>query len=88
VPLAPPDQLAGVVAALAPLSVVLADWLSTTAALGSGWRPSATRTRRRSASLIRAQVPSSRQRLKYQYAVRQLGKPSGRYRHWQPVRNT
>jgi hypothetical protein len=60
VPLAALYELRTVVAAVAPFSVVLALWLSTRAALGSSSRASPTRTRRRSASLTRCQVPSSR----------------------------
>lgn len=58
--------LVGVVATRAPLSVVFTLWLSRIAALGSGSRPTATRARRRRASVTRSQVPSSVQRTKYQ----------------------
>src|SRR5205823_11777784 len=73
--------LAGVVAAIPPFSVVCTDWLSSAAALGSGSRPCRTRSWRRSASLICSQVPSSRQRAKYQYTVFQLGRSWGSSRH-------
>lgn len=66
VPFPPLYLLATVVPAHAPLSVVLTDWLSSTAALGSGSRPICGRTRRRRASVTRSQVPSSWNRVKHQ----------------------
>lgn len=54
----------------------------------SGSRPSASRSRSRSASCSRVTVPSSRQRLKYQYTVCHGGRSCGSCRHAQPVRNT
>jgi len=56
--LATVDFLAGVVPMYPPFSVVFTDWLSTIPAVGSGFFPSATRTARRSASLIRSQTPA------------------------------
>ena len=52
--------LAAIVAACAPFSVVLTDWLSTINTLGSASRPLSWRSFSRNASLIRSQVPSRR----------------------------
>ena len=52
--------LAGIISMEPPFSVVLTDWLSIIAALGSGSRPSASRSSVRKASCIRSQVPSRR----------------------------
>jgi hypothetical protein len=68
--------------------VVFALWLSMTAALASGARPSATRTRVRSASCARRSVPPTRQRRKRAYTVGQGGNSRGSMRHAHPERST
>ena len=55
------DFLAGIISMDPPFSVVLTDWLSRMAALGSASRPTARRTCLCSASWICVQVPSRRQ---------------------------
>jgi hypothetical protein len=52
------DVLAAIEAARPPLSAVGTDWLSTLPALGSGARPTATRTCRRSWSCTHSHLPS------------------------------
>jgi hypothetical protein len=59
-PFATVDFLAGVIAMEPTFSVVLTDWLSIMAALGSSSRPSAMRTFARNASWSCVQVPSRR----------------------------
>ena len=59
-PFAAVDLLARIISVEPPFSVVLTDWLSRIAALGSASRPSATRTRVRSVSWIRSHVPFRR----------------------------
>jgi hypothetical protein len=84
-------DLLGVVPARVAFGAVSAarmDWESITAADGAAARPAAWRARSRSASCTAARVPSSRQRAKYSYPVRQGGKSRGRYRHAHPVRST
>jgi hypothetical protein len=71
-----------------PTPVVFADWLSITAALASGVRPSATRTRVRSASCARRSVPLTRQRRNRAYTVGHGGNSRGSMRHAQPERST
>lgn len=55
------DFLAGIISMDPPFSVVLTDWLSRIAALGSGSRPTEIRTSLCNVSWIRVQVPSRRQ---------------------------
>ena len=55
------DFLAGIISMDPPFSVVLTDWLSRIAALGSGSRPTEMRTSLCNVSWIRVQVPSRRQ---------------------------
>src|SRR4051794_10913346 len=88
VPLAAGDLLSPIVAAGPPFSVVLTDWLSTIAAEGCRWRPSAARRSPRSASWMRSSVPSLVQTRKYHWTVPHGGKSWGKARHWQPVRAT
>ena len=89
VPLAAVDLLPRIDAVRAPLSVVLTDWLSMTAAEGWRWqRPSATRRSPRSSAMSRSSVPSAFQQRKYQYTMVQGGRSCGNARHWQPVRLT
>jgi hypothetical protein len=52
--------LAGIISVEPPFSVVLTDWLSRMAALGSASRPSAMRTPVRNASWTCAHIPSRR----------------------------
>jgi hypothetical protein len=59
-PFAAVNFLAGIISMEPPFSVVLTDWLSRIAALGSASRPSATRTRVRNASWTCAHIPSRR----------------------------
>jgi hypothetical protein len=59
-PFAAIDLLAGIISMEPPFSVVLTDWLSRMAALGSASRPSAMRTWDRSASWTCVHVPSRR----------------------------
>lgn len=54
------DFLAGIISMEPPFSVVLTDWLSRMAALGSASRPSAMRTWVRNASWTCAHIPSRR----------------------------
>jgi hypothetical protein len=71
-----------------PPSVAGTDWVSMLPALGVGSRPSATRTRSRSASWIASRVPLCRHSLKYRQVVLLGGKSVGKNRHGQPVRST
>src|SRR5712692_8718011 len=66
--------------------LVLIDWLSMMAALGSGSRPIWVRTSRRKLLIAFSQVPSSFQRRKEWYTVFPLGKSWGICLHEQPVR--
>jgi hypothetical protein len=59
-PFAAVDFLAGIISMEPPFSVVLTDWLSRIAALGSASRPSATRSRVRNTSWTRVHIPSRR----------------------------
>lgn len=59
-PLAAVDFLAGIISVKPPFSVVLTDWLSMIAALGSASRPSPMRSCARNVSWICVQVPSRR----------------------------
>jgi hypothetical protein len=61
-------------------------WLSRIAAVGSGARPSATRTLRRKLSWTASSVPSSVQRWYHLKTVDHGGKSCGSDRHEQPVR--
>ena len=76
-----------VLAARAPFSVVLADWLSMIAALGSGLLPSDSRTAGRNSSCTRSHVPSRVHPRKYSCAVCQGGRSSGSIRQAQPLRS-
>src|SRR5512133_425495 len=69
-------------------ALVLMDWLSMIAALGSSSRPCLLRTRLRRACKTWSQMPSSRQVRKYQYSVPQAGKSWGTNLQGQPLRNT
>src|SRR5690348_3280720 len=88
VPLAAVDLLPRIDAVRAPLSVVLTDWLSITAADGWRCRPSAARRSPRNSSCRRSSVPSFFQHRKYQYTMVHGGRSWGIARHWQPVRLT
>ncbi|GGT72476.1 hypothetical protein GCM10010207_83040 [Streptomyces atratus] len=59
------------------VSAVRTDCESINPALGSAWRPSASRTWLRKASWIRLTVPSSCHHEKYQYTVCQGAKSLG-----------
>jgi hypothetical protein len=80
VALTPFDVLTGIVSdrtlyfVAPPFSAVFTDWLSMTAAEGSGSRHSSTRTLRRSASFMRSNTPASRHSAKYPYTVSQGGR--------------
>jgi len=60
IPFAAVDFLAGIISMEPPFSVVLTDWLSMIAALGSASRPSAMRTCVRNTSWSCVRVPSGR----------------------------
>src|SRR5216683_4216996 len=80
--------LAGIPAARPPLSVVLTLWLSMMAADGLASRPSASRAAMRRTCSISSQTPAVMKARQYPYTVGHGGYAAGRWRHWQPVRNT
>ena len=82
------DLLGGIVAARPPFSVVLTLWVSTTAALGLGSRPSRSRSITTRWWRIASHTPAVAKARTYSYTVRQGGKAGGggRWRHWRPVR--
>ena len=80
--------LASIIAARPPFSVVLTLWLPMIAALGVASRPPDSRTRGRSASGTRSQVPSLVHWRKYLYSVCQGGRSWGTIRQAQPARST
>ena len=82
------DLFARVVAARPPFSVVLTDWLSMMAALGSASLPSASRTSGRNSSWTRFHVPSTVHPRKYLYTVCQGGRSFGSIRQEHPLRRT
>jgi hypothetical protein len=89
-PLAALDFLARVEALVAAgtVSAVRTDCESISPALGSEFRPSASRTRPRRTSWTCSTVPSSCHQVKYQYTVGQGGKSFGSCRQAHPVRTT
>src|SRR6266568_3132692 len=88
VALAASHLLAGIPAARPPLSVVLTLWLSMIAADGLASRPSASRAAMRRTCSISSHTPAAIKARQYPYTVGHGGYPAGRWRHWQPVRNT
>ena len=87
VALAPSDLFPSVIPPGPPFSVVFTDWLSMIAALGVASRPSASRTRGRSASSMPSQVPSVLHFRKYHHTVPQGGTSWGAMRQGMPPRN-
>src|SRR5712691_3558644 len=88
VALAAPHLLARIPAARPPLSVVLTLWLSMMAADGLASRPAASRAAMRRTCSISSHTPTAMKARQYPYTVCQGGYAAGRWRHWQPVRNT